>query len=118
MPAARGLPVLVLTREPALWGGAGVGAPPPRPDDDLPPECKLYIGGIPPNVDEFVLQVGGTSVALRLLSCLAHPAHEVYVMLWPLALLPFAACQPGACSSSCCAQCCGLSHVLLHVRGT
>eukprot|EP00887_Chlorella_sp_A99_P001571 scaffold8.g1571.t1 len=40
----------------APLGRRGIGAPPPRPDDDLPPECKLYVGSIPPNVDEFVLQ--------------------------------------------------------------
>jgi hypothetical protein len=33
---------------------AGLGAA-PRPEDDLPPECKIYIGSIPPQVDEHTL---------------------------------------------------------------
>ncbi|KAL4450593.1 hypothetical protein ABPG77_000949 [Micractinium sp. CCAP 211/92] len=31
----------------------GLGAH--RPDDDLPPECKIYVGSLPPNVDEHAL---------------------------------------------------------------
>lgn len=31
------------------------GPPPPRPDDELPPECKLYVGGLPPSADDALL---------------------------------------------------------------
>lgn len=31
----------------------GMGAP--RPDDDLPPECKIYVGSLPQHVDETAL---------------------------------------------------------------
>ncbi len=41
-------------------GRAGLGSergpPPPRPEDDLPPECKIYVGSIPPHVDDFTLR--------------------------------------------------------------
>ncbi len=36
-----------------LYYCAGLGAH--RPDDDLPPECKIYVGSLPPNVDEHAL---------------------------------------------------------------
>lgn len=36
--------------------GLGARGPPgPRPDDDLPPECKLYVGNLPPDADEAFL---------------------------------------------------------------
>ena len=31
----------------------GLGAP--RPDEELPPECKLYVGSLPHTVDEHAL---------------------------------------------------------------
>jgi len=39
-----------------LGSGAERGPLPPRPEDDLPPECKVYIGSIPPHVDDFTLK--------------------------------------------------------------
>lgn len=38
-------------------GGPGLGAGgAPRPDDDIPPECKIYVGHIPPHIDDFALR--------------------------------------------------------------
>ncbi|KAL4516099.1 hypothetical protein Ndes2526B_g00806 [Nannochloris sp. 'desiccata'] len=39
-----------------LGSGGERGPPPPRPEDDLPPECKIYVGSIPPHVDDFTLK--------------------------------------------------------------
>ena len=37
----------------AETNAAGLGNP--RPEEDLPQECKIYVGSIPPNVDEHAL---------------------------------------------------------------
>ncbi len=40
-------------------GGGGSGAPPmrrQRPGDDLPDDCKLYVGNLSPNVTDALLQ--------------------------------------------------------------
>ena len=37
----------------AVTYAAGLGNP--RPEEDLPQECKIYVGSVPPNVDEHAL---------------------------------------------------------------
>lgn len=52
MVDGRALTVRVRSEAPA-GPRRGLGAP--RLDEELPPECKLYVGSLPPNVDEHAL---------------------------------------------------------------
>lgn len=36
-------------------GGPRRGLGAPRADEELPPECKLYVGSLPPQVDDHAL---------------------------------------------------------------
>lgn len=51
-----GRPLNVRVRsEPPSGPGARRGPGGPRPEDDLPPECKLYVGCLPQHVEEQAL---------------------------------------------------------------
>ena len=48
-------------RRPGLGAGGGPNQPSPyqqqlRADDDIPPDCKLYVGNLPPQVDDILLK--------------------------------------------------------------
>lgn len=56
MVDGRALNVRVRSEPPGAGGPGGrrgLGAP--RPEDDLPPECKLYVGSLPHHVDDHAL---------------------------------------------------------------